>query len=1068
MPSIPQFPLSHPSTWPWTLLLILANGMLAAAPLRADESESPVTIDFNREIRPILSEYCFACHGPGDQESGLRLDVRDVAIETGAIVPGEVEESELLRRILSDDEAEVMPPPEANKSLDDRQRQVLRDWIAQGAHYEQHWSFLTPRKPEVPEVESRSVEPTVDDSPAPGAKVGPSLPINPIDAFVGARLQSEGLEFSPPADRETLIRRVAFTLTGLPPTLEEIDAFLQDTDPLAYERMVDRYLASKHYGEEMARHWLDVARYADTHGLHLDNERQMWAYRDWVIKAFNRNLPFDQFTIEQLAGDLLPDPTPDQLVATGFNRCNVTTSEGGSINEEWVFRYAVDRTATMAEVWMGLTAGCAVCHDHKYDPLSAQEFYSLYAFFHSAADPAMDGNALLTAPTLKLTTDEQRQALEEFDRRLESQRAALDQLAAEVSYEDPAQQDPRPQPEQFEETWFEDQFPEPSEVKASPGEPTRFVSLGEGPVFRGERAVQRTDAGLAQDVYEGKTPLVIPPGGRLFAHVWLDPDNPPRSIMLQYFKEGWRHRAVWGDEDAIAWGEKGTTERAHLGELPTSGRWVRLEFPVERVGLAPGDAITGFALTQFGGTVTWDSVGVTGRHDPAGDPRHSFLAWWSQHEGKDVADVPRRIADLLKQGPDGESSEEQRKQLREYYVQHVCETTKPAFAPLIAELESIQKQREDFDKSIPSTFIFKELESPRESFVMLRGEYNQPGEKVEPGTPAILPPLTLGEEEDDRRATRLDLAQWLVSPEHPLTSRVAVNRWWQQVFGQGLVKTSFDFGSQGEVPSHPELLDWLSVTFREDGWDVKGLMRLLVTSATFRQSSAGSPESWQRDPENRLYSRGPRFRLDAEQIRDNVLAVSGLLVPEMGGPGVKPYQPPNIWEPVAFVGSNTGRYQRDDGAALYRRSIYSFLKRTAPPPFMANFDAPNREASCAVRERSNTPLQALQLMNDTQHFEAARALAARLLREGGDSAEERLRTAYRLVLSRSPSEEEREILGTTLQQYLDRFAQDLESAQKVNQVGEWPAPEELPAADLAAYTLLVNLIFNLDETVTRN
>jgi hypothetical protein len=718
-------------------LIVLASVMLAPSLLLADQSETSATVDFSREIRPILSEYCFACHGPGEQESGLRLDLREAAIDTGAIVPGEVEASELLRRILSDDEAEVMPPPETNKSLDERQRQVLRDWIEQGAQYEQHWSFLTPRKPEAPNVSVQKSDQPASDSPEFDVPTRASHPMNPVDAFILARLQAEGLQFSPPADRETLIRRVAFTLTGLPPTLEEVDAFLQDSDPLAYERMVDRYLASKHYGEEMARHWLDVARYADTHGLHLDNERQMWAYRDWVIKAFNRNLPFDQFTIEQLAGDLLPDATPDQLVATGFNRCNVTTSEGGSIKEEWIFRYAVDRTATMTEVWMGLTAGCAVCHDHKYDPLSASEFYSLYAFFHSAADPAMDGNALLTAPTLKLTTDEQRQTLEEFDRKLEAQRAALDQLAAKVTYEDPAQQDPRPQPEEFEETWFEDQFPEPSEVKASPGEPTRFVSLGEGPVFRGERALQRTDAGLAQDVYEGKTPLAIPPGGRLFAHVWLDPDNPPQSIMLQYFKEGWRHRAVWGDEDAIAWGEKGTTERARLGDLPALGQWVRLEFPVERVGLAPGDAITGFALTQFGGTVTWDSVGVTGRQDPAGDPRYSFLAWWRQHEGKDVADVPRPIADFLKQGPDSETSDEQRKRLRDHYVRHVCEETKSDFAPLQAELEAIQKQRDDFDKSIPSTFIFTELEKPRESFVMLRGEYNQPGEKVEPGTPAV-------------------------------------------------------------------------------------------------------------------------------------------------------------------------------------------------------------------------------------------------------------------------------------------------------------------------------------------
>lgn len=1028
--------------------------LLGGASQARAESPSPSTVRFNRDVRPIMADTCFKCHGPAKREGNLRLDVRDEALrptDTGAIpiVPGKPDESELIRRVLSDDEDTQMPPPASHKTLTDQQKTLLSRWVEQGAAYEQHWSFEPLRQPEVPQI----------------TRAGYRI-LNPVDAFLAEQLHVRGLPMQPEAPKETLVRRVAFALTGLPPTIAEVDEFLADDSDAAYGKMVERYLQSQRFGEEMARHWLDVARYADTHGLHLDNERQMWAYRDWAIRAFNDNLPFDQFTIDQLAGDLVPGATLDQIVATGFNRCNVTTGEGGSIDDEWVFRNAVDRATTVAETWLGLTAGCCVCHDHKFDPLTAKDFYSFYAFFQSAADPPLDGNALLTAPTTRLDTPGHKRQLADLDQRMAAVRQKVDEQASAVVYTDPAEAAPRPTLERFEELWFDDQFPTTGKTSASPGQPTQLITKDQGPVFRGDKALRRTDAGLAQDVHEETSPLSIPPEGRLFAHVWIDSKNPPRTLMVQYFKGGWLHRGVWGDYDAIPWGAANTTEKVNLGPLPAADQWVRLEFDATQVGLQPGDQVTGFALTQFGGTVYWDSVGVSGNTDPAADPRQSLRAWWQQQLGKDVAGVTPELAAAIKAGPEQAVSSLVQQQLRNYYVQHVCRATTPLFEPLKGELSALVKQREDLENGVPSTFVFRDLEQPRESFVMLRGQYNQPGERVEPNTPAVLPPLS--KPDPARRATRLDLAKWLVSRENPLTPRVAANRLWQQLFGTGLVKTSFDFGTQGEPPSHPELLDWLAVWFRDNQWDVKGLIRLMVTSAAFRQSSEAPPELWNRDPENRWCARGPRFRLDAEPLRDNALFVSGLINLEMGGRGTRSYQPPNIWEPVGFVGSNTHDYVQDHGAALYRRSIYAFLKRTAPPPFMANFDAPNREQFCSRRERSNTPLQALQLMNDTQYFEAARALGERLLTDGGTTPDERIVFAYRLVLARRPQPDELAIVRAALEKHQLKMQQHPEAAKQLIRVGESVPGSQWPETELAAYVLVANLLLNLDETVTRN
>jgi hypothetical protein len=1038
-----------------TTAAAIAFAFLAAALTQTASAAEPPTVSFNRDIRPIMSDTCFKCHGPATQKSNLRLDVREDAIKTdkhgvAPIVPGKPGDSEVVRRIFSTDEDEIMPPPNAHRTLTARQKETIKQWISQGAAYQRHWSLEPPIKAPLPTVTGL------------GYQVN-----NAIDLFIADRLRREKLTMSPEADRPTLIRRVAFTLTGLPPTQTEVNAFINDKSKDAYEKVVDHYLTTDRFGEEMARHWLDVARYGDTHGMHLDNERQMWVYRDWVIRAFNRNLPYDQFVIEQVAGDLIPDATTAQIVGTGFLRCNITTGEGGSIGAEWIYRNAVERTNTTAQVFMGLSAGCAVCHDHKFDPISTNEYYSLYAFFHSAADPALDGNKLLTAPTIKMATQLQTEQIAKVDEKIVAKQKELKATVAKLAYTDPATIEPRPKASALDVVLFDDAIPAGSKITASVGHPPAYVTAENGKVYSGKRALKRTDKGLSQDVIEKVAKVDVPQDGKAYVHVYIDPKDVPKTLMIQYHSTGWLHRGVWGDYDAIQWGAAGTTQRVNLGALPEAGKWVRLEVETEKIGLKPGDSITGFAFTQFGGTVYWDLAGLTGTsNDPATDPRRSLLAWWKQRTGKDTAGMPNDLKAILKSGPDNKPAADKVKMLRDYFLETICIDTQPTIAPISSEIAALNKRKADIQKNAPGTFIFRDLPKPRESFVMLRGAYNKPGEKVEPNTPAALPALKKAD--PDSRATRLDLARWLVSPKHPLTARVQANRLWQQLFGTGIVATSDDFGSQGDVPSHPELLDWLSIRFHETDWDTKQLVKLMVNSATFRQSSRVSPELVQRDPDNRLYARGPRFRLDAEQIRDNALFVSGLVDLTMGGRGVRPYQPPNIWEPVGFTGSNTAKYRQDHGSALYRRSIYVFLKRTAPPPFMSNFDAPSREATCAKRERSNSPLQALQLMNDVQQVEAARALAQRMMTEGGDQPEQRIAFAYRTLLSRKPEAVELAIVRATFSAHLAKYQKQPDAAKKLISNGESKPNAKLNKSELAAWTMVANLLLNLDETLSRN
>jgi len=1045
---------------------VAAAAIMAACPF-AEAADKPV--DYNRDIRPLLSNNCYKCHGPdkNERQAGLRLDQRNSATgklesDNRAIVPGDRRKSELWKRISAEDSLFRMPPDPSGKSLTPAQIELIGKWIDQGAKYQRHWAFIPPKRPKLPAVRNKQ------------------WVRNPIDRFVLARLESPrvasrgiasrgrasgGFVPSPPADKTTLIRRVTFDLTGLPPTIEEIDAFLNDTSPNAYEKLVDRLLKSPHYGEHRTRFWLDSARYGDTHGLHLDNVRTIWPYRDWVIRAFNQNMPFDRFTVEQIAGDLLPDATLSQKVATGFNRCNVTTSEGGSIAEEYRVRYAVDRVETIGTVFMGLTVGCAVCHDHKFDPVSQTEFYQLFAFYANTADRAMDGNKPLPPPSIRVPSPEQIRRKQEYERRVAELQRTIREKVAAIDYSEPKSPGDVQPPKPREIVWIDDSLPTGAAPQGNEGSGSwTWVTAEDGPVFSGEKSHTRTAEGLSQHFFTAAKPgLKITSGDKLFAYVYIDPDNPPEAVMLQFNDGRWEHRAYWG-KNRIPFGRNNTTSRRRLGKLPAQGKWVRLEVSAQQVGLKPGSTINGWAFTQFGGKVHWDKAGIV-RVSPLPAQFDSQLAWEAavKNAGGKSA-LPKAVSAALRV-PRDKRNEAQKKTIRNHFLEHVYSKTRKQFAPLHREIAAVQHKLKELDESTPSTLIMLEKTANRRpTYVLKRGEYDKPDKsrKVEPAVPAALGKLPA-----DAAANRLSLARWLVSKDHPLTARVTVNRFWQQYFGTGLVKTAEDFGSQGDWPSHPELLDWLAREFIDSGWDVKRLHKLIVMSATYRQSSKVTPEKLKRDPHNRLLSRGPRYRLDAEMIRDNALAVSGLLVRKIGGPSVKPYQPKGLWKAVGYTDSNTANFKQDHGTKLYRRSMYTFWKRTAPPPTMSTFDAPSREACTVRRERTNTPLQALALMNDVQFVEASRKFAERIMTAGGKTVAERITFAFRSCTARKPTAEEIAVIKSVYQSHLAEYRKDKPAALKLLSVGESERDGTLDVPELAAWTMVANLVLNLDETITK-
>jgi hypothetical protein len=817
-------------------------------------------ISFNRDIRPILSENCYSCHGPDKRarKADRRIDNAEGAYAehegARAFVPGDLAKSDAWARVNATDPDDLMPPAKSGKKLKPEQIALLKKWIEEGAKYESHWSFIPPKRPDVPHLEDR----------------GPEIR-NPIDAFLSARLAKDGLAFSPEAEKTTLIRRATYDLTGLPPTPAEVDAFLTDTSANAYDKLIDRLLASPLFGEKMAVHWLDLSRYADTHGYHLDAGREQWPWRDWVIAAFNRNLPYNQFVEWQLAGDLLPNATTGQKLATGFVRNNMINFEGGAIPEEYLAAYIKDRVNTTGTVFLGLSVGCAECHDHKFDPVLQRDFYQLYAYFNAVPENGLDGSKGNAAPLLQLP------ATAEEAKKMES---LATQIAASEKH---------------------------------------LAELG-----------TQTDAA----------------------------------------------QAVW---------EKSFTETK----------------------------------------------------------------------------IPPDLAKILAV-PDSQRDEGQRKKLKTYYREKVS----PVLREPSAQLAKLRDELASEKKRTPNVMVMQQMEKPRDTFILTRGQYDQRGEKVQPGVPA-----SLGALPPDAPKNRLGLARWLTDPQHPLMARVTVNRFWKNIMGTGIVKTVNDFGSQGEWPKHPELLDWLAVEFRESGWDVKHLIKLIVTSTAYRQSSRVTPELLERDPENRLLARGPRFRLGAEEVRDTALAVSGLLKGKIGGPSVLPYQPAGLWEDLNSRTDSRNWtaqfFEQSHGGDLYRRSLYTFWKRTSPPPQMLTFDAPDREVCTANRERTNTPLQALVTLNDPQFVEASRKFAERMIREGGATPAERAKFAFRLATARTPGERELAMLLGLFEKAKIRYAAQPGEAIKLLSAGEATRDESLDVPELAAWTMVASTLLNLDETITK-
>ena len=1026
-----------------TLALLLA--MRFAAEAFAGDGE----INFSRDILPLLSDNCFTCHGPDEanRQSDLRLDEHGSALrklESGhaAVVPGNSDQSELFRRIMASDADVKMPPPDSDKQLNIAQIALIKKWIDSGAEWSGHWAFQPPNKPDTPMA------------------VAGWQTNGPIDNFIHAKLKTVNLSPEDPAAKETLIRRVTLDLAGLPATIKEVDQFLADDSDQAYERVVDRLLSFQGYGENMARIWLDAARYGDTHGLHLDNERSIWPYRDWVIESFNGNQPFDQFTIEQIAGDLLPNPTLSQRVATGFNRCNVTTSEGGSIDDEYYMRYAVDRVETTSTVWLGLTAGCAACHDHKFDPLTQKEFYQLFSYYFSLTERAMDGNALLPPPVVQVPTSAQTEQRDQYTQQLAEIDARIATLLSEFKYTDPNPTEPLGALSEEQFVWIDDEIP--AGAKPEGNSPWQFVGAPDHPVHSGKKSTVRTGDGdaITQHFFTGATDkLKIGENTRLFAYAYLDPKNPPQTLQLQFNDGKWDHRASWGADKAFLAGRNDALNR-QMGKLPETGKWVRLEVDATAVGLPPGSELNGWAFTQVGGTVHWDTAGIVSQ-SLSDDQKRSLFAWEQFRAQVKQPALPPEIQKLL----DVEKSKrtpEQAEQLTGYYKQHVHPDSRVTLAEPLAQQANLKTQLTNVEKTIPSTLVMEDRPEPRQAHILERGQYTEKREAVSSAVPEWLAPPVA-----NAPANRLGLAEWLVQRNHPLTSRVTVNRFWQQFFGTGLVKTSEDFGVQGEQPSHPELLDWLAIDFVDSGWDVKRFVKQILMSATYQQSSRVTPEKLSADSDNRLLARGPRFRLDAEVIRDQALALSGLLIDMIGGKSVKPYQPAGLWKPVGFGGSNTSVFVQDKGDKLFRRSMYTFWKRTVPPPSMATFDAPNRETCQVRRARTNTPLQALVLMNDVQYVEAARKFAERVISDGGTGVDERVVFAFRSVLNRRPNDTELQSLTNLFEEYLSIFKSDPESATKFLAAGESPRNEQLDPNELAAWSMVTHLLLNLSETVTK-
>lgn len=1019
-------------------------GLVEAAVPKTRKADRPVK--FNRDIRPILSETCFHCHGPDEhgRRADLRLDSLAGATEdlggSVAIAPGDLEKSEAWWRIVSDDPEELMPPPESHLVLTESQKAMIKRWIEEGAEYEGHWAYVPPVK----------AAPPAGDTEWAG---------NEIDHFVLARLEEEGLSPSPEAKANTLIRRLTFDLTGLPPTLNEVTSFEADYAARgedAWQDAITRLLASPHFGERMATPWMDQARYADTNGYSIDGGRHMWLWRDWVIQAYNENKPFDEFVIEQIAGDLLPNATEAQRVATGFNRNHMITHEGGTIPDENLTNYVADRVKTTSEVFLGLTMACAQCHDHKYDPISAKDYYQFFSFFNELSDKGNDGNAGVNAvPNIMANTvipkdevaglkEELKKASDLFKRSEEGFEEWLAEMKAG---------------EQLRGSGFETHSMELLDV-SSPNRPGPYEGQEDGSV-------------LATAPSKGLN---------AFSHAFrISGDEPVNGIRIHFFP----HRAEGSDLAVLTPHPEGVPKVTTI--LVSAGDQPAKQVDIYRqLGLAQATASSW--TSDPGGVLDernlhwWQPAGKDREEhltitfdepvDPAKNPYLSVMVFFGlsnsmpyhwrvdAFSGNDTESVlPAPVAALIAGDPESWSDVERDSVLNTF------RQTAPSLEAARVRLANLQERIDILTRQFP-TMVMDVAPKPRETYILDRGQYDVKLEKVSSNTPSVLPPLKA-----DGKADRLDLAKWIVDPGNPLTARVAVNRIWAMLFGTGIVATSADFGSQGEWPSHPALLDWLAVDFMESGWDQKALIRKIVSSASYRQDSSSSDELRELDPKNRLLARGPRFRLGAEFIRDQALAVSGLLVPRIGGPSVHPYQPPGLWKEVSHFGSTPATKQvfvQDKGEKLYRRSLYTITKRTSPHPGMSSFDAPNREMCIVQRGVTNTPLQALVTLNDPQFAEASRVYAAKLIRETASAeARDRLAFAFHEITSREPRDSELNALSSFLIDERARYEADRNAALSLIRVGDSPPDLELDPVEQAVWTQVSSLLFNLSETLTR-
>jgi Protein of unknown function (DUF1553)/Protein of unknown function (DUF1549)/Planctomycete cytochrome C len=1016
--------------------MAICLGIFFAFPAPAAEE-----LGYNRDIRPILSDHCFHCHGPDQKtrKGKFRLDVREAAVAKGAIVPGKPQESELINRIYATNQDDVMPPPDEHKALNSAQKEMLRRWIASGAKYEKHWAYVSPAKPAI----------------APGK--------NPIDALISQRLRQLALKPAPPADRRTLARRFYFDLVGLPPKPEEVEAFAQDKSPQAISRLIDRLLAAPQFGERMAIPWLDVARFADTIGYHSDTPRNVWPYRDYVIKTFNENKPFDQFTREQLAGDLMTNSTREQEVASAFNRLLLTTEEGGAQPKDYEARMLTDRVRAVSAVWLGQTIGCAQCHDHKFDPIKQRDFYSLGAFFADVEEPIIGARE----PGMLVPDEEQAAKLERLDAAVARARKELD--TPHPAWEQAFAQWQRAQGEAAnqEQQW---KSLKPQRTMSASGAALK-VQPDKSVLARGKTAdtdtytLSFTNAlsrvtglrleALPDDSLPAKGPGRAGNGNFVLTEVLAKLhrlDHTTNLIMFASARADFEQSKDSAPNSSLTWSAASVIDTHWKGDgqgwavLPHIGQPHQLVLGLSApLTLEPGENFTlelkqnhpGHALGHFRLGATTNTESLTA---PLGPP------------------APAEIADILRV-PAAERSEKQTEKLFAHFKSLAPET-----AEARKQLADAVKAKSDFEALVPRCLVSTTNAHPRMVRVLPRGNFLiETGDIVQPALPEYL--AGPNPNPDGKRLNRLDLANWLVARENPLTARVVMNRLWKQFFGVGLSRVVDDLGAQGELPPNQPLLDWLACEFMDSGWDMKRMVRLIVSSEAYQRSSVASKELRARDPLNRELAAQGRWRLDAELVRDNALAVSGLLVEKIGGPSVKPYQPEGYWENLNFP---VRHYDASTGPDQYRRGLYVWWQRSYLHPSMLAFDAPTREECAADRNRSNIPQQALVLLNDPTYVEASRALAVRMLKEGGAATQSRLKWAWRQVLSRAPRPDELKTIQALLDKELTEYRADPASAQSLIKIGQTPPPPGEDPAELAAWTNIARVILNLHETITRS